>query len=367
MGPLPKGKGGCRYVLTYVCLATKWPEAVPLRSITAKAVVQGLWSIFSRTSVPERVLSDQGSQFCGRVMKQLCEWLGIERVKTSLYHPETNGAVERMHSTMKGILGKCISDGSDWVDQLNFVMYVLRQMPHADSGYSPFDLVYGFRVRTPLDALYHGLYEVDSGKLDVCEWVMRMSERLESIRDSAALRVARSKESRMQYANRGMKLREFKKGDLVLYRVPGMTCKLADSWEGPYKVLERKGAVNYKIGKIDKEKHSKVVHVNCLKVYRERVSIERLDVVVEEQYDVGSVLSGVCEGYSEKEIKDLLGEFNDVFSDAPGSTDRVTMTIDTKDCEPIRQTPYSVPLGMRESSERVSVVGEAGDNRALQE
>ncbi len=256
-----------------MCLATKWPEAAPLRSITAKAVVQGLWSIFLRTSVPERVLSDQGSQFCGRVMKQLCEWLGIERVRTSPYHPETNWAVERMHSTMKGILGKCISDGSDWMDQLNFVMYVLRQMPHADSGYSPFDLVYGFRVRTPLDALYHGLYEVDSGKLDVCEWVMRMSERLESIRDSAALRVARSKESRMQYANRGTKLREFKKVDLVLYRVPGMTCKLADSWEGPYKVLERKGAVNYKIGKIDKEKHSKVVHVNCLNVYRERVSI----------------------------------------------------------------------------------------------
>ncbi len=64
------------------------------------------------------------------------------------------------------------------------------------------------------------------------------------------------------------------------------------------------------------------------------------------------MLSGVCEGYSEKEIKDLLGEFNDVFSDAPGSTDRVTMTIDTLDCEPIRQTPYSVPLGMREKVRR---------------
>ncbi len=82
------------------------------------------------------------------------------------------------------------------------------------------------------------------------------------------------------------------------------------------------------------------------------MSIERLDIVVEEQYDVGSVLSGVCEGYSEKEIKDLLGEFNDVFSDAPGSTDRVTMTIDTKDCEPIRQTSYLVPLGMREKVRR---------------
>ncbi len=229
VGPLPKGKGGCRYILTYVCLATKWPEAVPLRSITAKSVMEGLWFIFSRTSIPERVLSDQGGQFCGKVMGQLCEWLGIDKVRTSPYHPETNGAVERMHGTMKGILGKCISDGLDWVEQLSFVMYVLRQMPHADSGYSPFDLVYGFRVRTPLDALYHGLYEAEVDKLNVCEWVMRMAERLVRVRDSAALRMSKSRESRMQYLNRGTKLREFKEGDLVLYRVPGMTSTLADS------------------------------------------------------------------------------------------------------------------------------------------
>ena len=111
VGPLPKGKGGNRYILTYICLATRWPEAVPLRSITAKAVMDGLWSIFSRTSVPERILTDQGSQFCGRVMTQLCEQLGIEKVRTSPYHPETNGAVERMHGTMKSVLGKSIDDG----------------------------------------------------------------------------------------------------------------------------------------------------------------------------------------------------------------------------------------------------------------
>ncbi len=70
---------------------------------------------------------------------------------------------------------------------------VCVQMPHSDSGYSPFDLVYGFRVRTLLDAQYHGLYEVESEKLNVYEWVTRMAERLECVRDSAALRVAKSK------------------------------------------------------------------------------------------------------------------------------------------------------------------------------
>ncbi len=54
VGPLPKGKGGNRYLLTYVCLATRWPEAVPLRNVTSKSVMEGLWLIFARTAIPER-------------------------------------------------------------------------------------------------------------------------------------------------------------------------------------------------------------------------------------------------------------------------------------------------------------------------
>ncbi len=144
VGPLPKGKGGCRFLLTYVCMATRWPEAVPLRSITAKAVAEGLWNVFARTAIPEVMLSDQGTQFCGRVVRQ------IEKLRTSPYHPQTNGMVERMHATLKSVLGRCIDDGVDWVGQVPLALYVLRQMPHADSGFSPFDMVFGFRVRTPL-------------------------------------------------------------------------------------------------------------------------------------------------------------------------------------------------------------------------
>ncbi len=352
VGPLPKGKGGCRFLLTYVCLATRWPEAVPLRSITAKAVAEGLWAIFSRTSIPERMLSDQGSQFCGRVVRELCSLVGIEKMRTSPYHPETNGAVERMHGTFKGILGKCVSEGVDWVGQVNFVLYVLRQMPHADSGFSPFDLVFGYRVRTPLDALYHGLYEVDSQKLNVCEWVRCMAERLERMRECAAVKMVKSKQSRLNYANRGCKLREFKVGQLVLYRVPGMQSKLADSWEGPYKVRERMGEVNYRIGKVDTEKHAKVVHVNCLKEYKERLEVNRIDVVLEEGTSERNVLSGECEGYVESELEELLSRYECLFVGKPGCTDLVQLKIDTGSSPPIRQTPYSVPLGVREDVKR---------------
>ncbi len=347
VGPLPKGKGGNRFLLTCVCLATRWPEAVPLRSITARAVAEGLWSIFSRTSVPEKMLSDQGGQFCGKVVGELSKMLGIERVRTSPYHPQTNGTVERFHGTLKSILGKCVDEGKDWVEQLPFALFVLRQMPHADSGFSPFDLVYGFRVRTPLDALYSGLFEVESKELNVCEWVRGMAEKLELMRDCAELKMAKGKEGRMKYLNRGCKTREFVVGDLVLCRVPGMQCKLSDSWGGPYEVLERIGEVNYRICRKGMSKQARVVHVNCLKKFRERFAVNRLDVVLEDGSEEECLLRGMCDGYVQGEIDSLLGEFEDVFSDAPGSTDVVVLSIDTGDALPIRQAPYSVPLGIR--------------------
>ncbi len=76
------------------------------------------------------------------------------------------------------------------------------------------------------------------------------------------------------------------------------------------------------------KKHSKVIHVNCLRKYVERGEIARLDVVIEEPRNG---LRGVCEGYDEEELGQLIGKYDAVFSDAPGHTKKVAMTIDTGD------------------------------------
>ncbi len=106
------------------------------------------------------------------------------------------------------------------------MLFVLRQMPHADHDLSPYDLVYGFRTRTPLNAMYHGLYECQPKKLKVCEWVEGMAERLQIQRDTAALRAAKSRERRREYHDKGSKLREFAIEQKVLYRIPGLLTRL---------------------------------------------------------------------------------------------------------------------------------------------
>ena len=100
---MPKGKGGYRFLLTAICMASKWPEALPLRTITAKAVAQGMIEIFARMGIPLHLLMDQGAQFVGSLVSKLYRDLNIDKIKTTPYHPECNGVIERMHGT----LGAC--------------------------------------------------------------------------------------------------------------------------------------------------------------------------------------------------------------------------------------------------------------------
>ena len=62
VGPLPKGKGGTEHILTILCMASCWPEAIPLRKITARAISEAMMPVFSRIGLPLQILSDQGSQ-----------------------------------------------------------------------------------------------------------------------------------------------------------------------------------------------------------------------------------------------------------------------------------------------------------------
>ena len=76
VGPMPKGKGGCRFLLTAICMASKWPEAIPLRSITAKAVAEGMIEIFARTGIPLQLLTDQHRQNQDYPLPPRMQWCG---------------------------------------------------------------------------------------------------------------------------------------------------------------------------------------------------------------------------------------------------------------------------------------------------
>ncbi len=150
VGPLPKGKGGAQYLLTYACMATRWPETIPLRNVTPE-IAEAFCNIMCKTDLPDMILTDRSTVFMGKVFQRVCELFGCGQITTTPYHPQGNRVVERFHGTLKPMLTKASLKGIDWVRFLPMALFALRQMPHRDSGLSPFDLVYGFDVRGPLD------------------------------------------------------------------------------------------------------------------------------------------------------------------------------------------------------------------------
>ena len=351
VGPLPKGKGGCRFILTAVCMGSRWPEAIPLRTITARAVATGMVEIFARTGIPLQLLTDQGSQFLSSLKGHLCKDLGIDQVRTAPYHPETNGVVERMHGTLKPMLRKASHLGLDWVTQLPFALFALRSAPNRDSSFSPYQLVYGHRVRTPLDILHQGWADLSFDELDTDEWSGWLVDRLEVWHSTQRERMLEASGKRKAQFDRGTVVRQLEKGDKVLCRIPGCVGKLEESWHGPYVVEEKVGEVNYKV-KVGRGK-AKLLHINNLKRFYEREeSVLRLALVAEDWSEdevVGTRLQGSYEGFdAESVVEDLRKEFPEVFSNLPGKAKVGSFKIETGNAEPRRSHPYRVPDRLKE-------------------
>ena len=152
VGPLPRSWSCNRYVLVICDYATRYPEAIPLRSIDAAHVADQLIKVFSRVGVPQEFLMDQGSNFTSQLLAELYRLLHIHPIRTSPYHPQTDGLVEQFNQTLKSMLRKAITDErKDWDKLVPYLLIAYREVPQASTGFSPFELLYGRNVHGPLD------------------------------------------------------------------------------------------------------------------------------------------------------------------------------------------------------------------------
>ena len=94
VGPLPKTKKGNQFLLTVMHASTRFPEAVPLCNIKAKTVVTALIKFFTLVGLLKTIQSDQGSNFMAGLFQQVMYQLSIHQIKSSAYHPESQGALE---------------------------------------------------------------------------------------------------------------------------------------------------------------------------------------------------------------------------------------------------------------------------------
>jgi len=151
VGPLTITSTGNKYILTFQDNLTKFSKAIPIPNQEAATVAREFTiKIVLEYGIPEEVLTDQGTNFVSEMFKNVCKLLKINKVQTTAYHPESNGALERSHRTLTEYLRHYINaDQTDWDEWLPYAIFTYNTTPHTATGYTPFELVYGHQATLP--------------------------------------------------------------------------------------------------------------------------------------------------------------------------------------------------------------------------
>jgi len=142
---------GNKYLLTFQDDLTKFSKTIPIPNQGATTVAKEfVTKIICEHGIPETVLKDQGTNFLSEVFKYMCKLLKIIKVQTIAYHPESNGALEKLHRTLAEYLRYYINEEqTDWDEWIPYTMFTYNTTPHTATAYTPFELIYGHRATPP--------------------------------------------------------------------------------------------------------------------------------------------------------------------------------------------------------------------------
>ncbi len=209
--------------------ATRYPELFPLKSIKVKYVATCLVQLFSRVGFLSEILTDQGTNFMSTLLKQVYKLLGIKSLRTTPYHPQTDGLTERFNQTLKQMLRKFVCDsGNDWDQWLPYLLFAYREVPQSSIVFSPFELLNGHEVRGPL-ALLREMWEGDpsrGGPANIVSYVVQMLECLEKMTALAQSHLAEAQIRQKTWYDQSARERQFEPGQKVLVMLPSHESKL---------------------------------------------------------------------------------------------------------------------------------------------
>ncbi len=147
IGPLPLSQG-MQYVITAKDYTSKWVEAEPMPNKSAECIADFMWKLYCRWGSPKFIITDQGTEFKNNLCGELHRGMRIRAIRCSVYHPQSNGLVERQNATTeRKILTACEDYATEWVRALPGIIGACNKAKAESTRFSPFRLMHGWEPR----------------------------------------------------------------------------------------------------------------------------------------------------------------------------------------------------------------------------
>ena len=283
VGPLTETNKGHKYILTCQDTYSRYVMAFPIpNKETATVARMFVDRVICQYGAPIELKSDRGREFTGNIFREVLQMLGIRRVNTPPYNPQSN-PVERWHRTL-GAMFRVFMEREDraWEEHLATACLAYNTKINQVTGLTPYFIVYGREARLPLDLMIKLPREED---LEVSDFVKQTRRRFQSmveyIRAQGEAQILRNA---MVYEGNPD---EWKPGNQVYYytprSVPGKSKKLTSSWLGPFTITRKVAPVLLGIKPSNQEGPERIVHISRLKPYhgsggRTQLTPRQLDV-----------------------------------------------------------------------------------------
>ncbi|CAF2126492.1 unnamed protein product, partial [Rotaria magnacalcarata] len=213
-GPInPTSQRGNKYIISFTDVLSKFVVTKAVRDNTAQTVVRFLKEdIIAKFGTPRCILTDNGTHFTSTITNELFKQIGTTHLYSTLYHPQTNGQIERYNSTMDAKIAALSNlHKTNWDDQLPFVTFNYNTSIHSSTKHIPFEMMYG---RSPVLPFDHQDTNVTLSYDN--EHVKKLNQFLSNLNEQAKCNIIKHQEQYKQHYDRNRSNPVYNIGDLVL-------------------------------------------------------------------------------------------------------------------------------------------------------